>query len=40
MKRFLVIVLAAVAVPTAIAGGGAPGVTASTITIGGTVPIT
>jgi branched-chain amino acid transport system substrate-binding protein len=40
MKRLLVIVLAAVAVPTAIAGGGAPGVTASTITIGGTVPIT
>ena len=40
MKRMLVIVLAAVAVPTAIAGGGAPGVTASTITIGGTVPIT
>ena len=40
MKRFLVIVLAVVAVPTAIAGGGAPGVTASTITIGGTVPIT
>ena len=40
MKRALVIVLAVVAVPTAIAGGGAPGVTASTITIGGTVPIT
>jgi branched-chain amino acid transport system substrate-binding protein len=40
MKRVLVIVLAAVAVPAAIAGGGAPGVTASTITIGGTVPIT
>jgi len=34
-----VIVLAVVAVPTAMAGG-APGVTASTITIGGTVPIT
>jgi branched-chain amino acid transport system substrate-binding protein len=34
-----VIVLAVVAVPTA-AAGGAPGVTASTITIGGTVPIT
>ena len=33
------IVLAVVAVPTAMAGG-APGVTASTITIGGTVPIT
>ena len=40
MKHLLVIVLAVVAVPTAIAGGGAPGVTASTITIGGTVPIT
>jgi branched-chain amino acid transport system substrate-binding protein len=40
MKGLLVIVLAAVAVPAAIAGGGAPGVTASTITIGGTVPIT
>jgi branched-chain amino acid transport system substrate-binding protein len=40
MKRLLVIVLAVVAVPTAIAGSGAPGVTASTITIGGTVPIT
>ena len=40
MRRLLVIVLAGVAVPTAIAGGGAPGVTASTITIGGTVPIT
>ena len=40
MKRLLVIVLAAVAAPTAIAGSGAPGVTASTITIGGTVPIT
>ncbi len=40
MSRLLVIVLAAVAVPTAIAGGGAPGVTSSTITIGGTVPIT
>jgi ABC-type branched-subunit amino acid transport system substrate-binding protein len=40
MKRLLVVALAAVAVPTAIAGGGAPGVTASTITIGGTVPIT
>ena len=39
MKRALVIVLAAVLVPTAMAGG-APGVTASTITIGGTVPIT
>jgi branched-chain amino acid transport system substrate-binding protein len=39
MKRVLVIVLAVVAVPTAMAGG-APGVTASTITIGGTVPIT
>jgi branched-chain amino acid transport system substrate-binding protein len=40
MKRVLVIVLAAVGVPTALAGSGAPGVTASTITIGGTVPIT
>jgi branched-chain amino acid transport system substrate-binding protein len=39
MKRALVIVLAVVLVPTAMAGG-APGVTASTITIGGTVPIT
>jgi branched-chain amino acid transport system substrate-binding protein len=39
MKRVLVIVLAVVAVPSAMAGG-APGVTASTITIGGTVPIT
>jgi branched-chain amino acid transport system substrate-binding protein len=39
MKRALVIVLAVVAVPTATAGG-APGVTATTITIGGTVPIT
>jgi ABC-type branched-subunit amino acid transport system substrate-binding protein len=39
MKRAPVIVLAVVAVPAAMAGG-APGVTASTITIGGTVPIT
>jgi branched-chain amino acid transport system substrate-binding protein len=39
LKRALVIVLAVVAVPTALAAG-APGVTASTITIGGTVPVT
>ena len=38
MKRALVL-LALVAVPAALAGG-APGVTSSTITIGGTVPIT
>ncbi len=39
MRRVIVIVLAVVAVPTAMAGS-TPGVTASTITIGGTVPIT
>jgi branched-chain amino acid transport system substrate-binding protein len=39
MRSALVIVLAVVAIPAAMAGS-APGVTASTITIGGTVPIT
>jgi branched-chain amino acid transport system substrate-binding protein len=39
LKRALLIVVALVAVPAAMAGG-APGVTGSTITIGGTVPIT
>jgi branched-chain amino acid transport system substrate-binding protein len=39
MKRLLLLVLIVVAVPTALASS-TPGVTATTITIGGTVPIT
>jgi branched-chain amino acid transport system substrate-binding protein len=39
MKRTLLLLLIVVAVPTALAAG-TPGVTATTITIGGTVPIT
>jgi branched-chain amino acid transport system substrate-binding protein len=39
MKRLLLLVLIVVAVPTALAAN-TPGVTATTITIGGTVPIT
>jgi branched-chain amino acid transport system substrate-binding protein len=39
MKRLLLLVLIVVAVPTALAAS-TPGVTATTITIGGTVPIT
>jgi branched-chain amino acid transport system substrate-binding protein len=39
MKRALLLVLLVAAVPTALAAG-TPGVTATTITIGGTVPIT
>ena len=39
MKRALLLVLTVVAVPTALASSS-PGVTATTITIGGTVPIT